>query len=139
MKKLFLTMTLALSTIFASAQFMVITTLEQPAEGADWEMSSLTDNMGIGYSINDGMIIGVVNDSSDYNLFARYMVANNCWVSAQAPTEEMMDNMMLGVGYSFKVWNELYVEPNFSMPLKEDENGEREGMFKLGVGYYFNK
>ena len=131
-------MTLALSTIIASAQITAISTLEQPAEGEDWEMSSITDNMGIGYTLNDKVMIGVVKNGEENDMFARYLVANNCWVSAQAPTEETMDNMMLGVGYMFQVWNMLYIEPNFSMPMKEDSNGEREGMFKLGIGYYFN-
>ena len=36
-----------------------------------------------------------------------------------------------------KVWNELYVEPNYVLPLNEDENGEREGSFKLGLSYKF--
>ena len=38
MNKLFLTMTLALVTMFASAQIMVITTVEQPADDAEWEV-----------------------------------------------------------------------------------------------------
>jgi len=136
MKKLFLTMTLVLSAMIASAQFTVITTLEQPAEGESWEMSSVTDNMGIGYTLNDDVMIGAVKSGEDYNLFARYLVANNCWVSAQGPTEETMDNIEIGVGYMFKVWNALYVEPNYSIPMNEDSNGEREGTFKLGLGYY---
>ena len=51
----------------------------------------------------------------------------------QAPTEEIMDNMTFGVGYSMKVWNELYVEPNYMMSTKEDSEGE----FKLGISYKF--
>ena len=41
-------MALALTTIFASAQFMVVTTMTQPAEGEKWEMSNITDNIGVG-------------------------------------------------------------------------------------------
>ena len=50
MKKLFLTMAVAFSTLIASAQFMVVTTYNAPEDGAEWEMTSLTDNMGIGYT-----------------------------------------------------------------------------------------
>ena len=60
-----------------------------------------------------------------------------CIVSVQAPTEEMMDNLTVGLGYSYDVWKGLCVEPNYSMGLKEDENGEREGSFNLGLSYKF--
>ena len=58
MKNLFLTLALGLATLFASAQnFMVVTNYNAPEDGAEWEMSSLTDNMGIGYSINDTVVV----------------------------------------------------------------------------------
>ena len=47
---MFLTMTLAFVSMFASAQFMVITTIDQPEENAEWEMSNFTDNLGIGFN-----------------------------------------------------------------------------------------
>ena len=50
MKKMFLTTALAFVTILSSAQFMVVTTLDQPEEDADWEMSNITDNIGIGFN-----------------------------------------------------------------------------------------
>jgi hypothetical protein len=49
----------------------------------------------------------------------------------------MKDKLELGLGYSYNVWDKLYIDPYYVMPLKEDENGEREGMFKLGVSYKF--
>jgi hypothetical protein len=49
----------------------------------------------------------------------------------------MMDNLTLGLGYSFNVWKGLAVEPNYTMGLKEDANGEREGTFNLGLAYRF--
>jgi opacity protein-like surface antigen len=51
--------------------------------------------------------------------------------------EEMMDNLTVGLGYSYNVWKGLNVEPNYSMGLKEDENGERAGSFNLGLSYKF--
>ena len=59
---MFLTMALAFVTILSSAQFMVVTTLDQPADSASWGMSNITDNMGIGYQFNDKMTIGVVKN-----------------------------------------------------------------------------
>ena len=131
---MFLTMTLAFVSIFASAQFMVITTINQPEEDAEWEMSNFTDNLGIGYQLNDKITIGAIKNGEDYDLWGRYQL-KMVYLSVQAPTEEMTDNLNVGVGYSLKVWNNLYVEPNYSMPLKEDAEGNREGAFKLGIAY----
>ena len=131
---MFLTTALALVSIFASAQFMVITTIDQPEEDAEWEMSNFTDNLGIGYQLNDKITIGAIKNGEDYDLWGRYQL-KMVYLSVQAPTEEMADNLNVGVGYSLKVWNSLYVEPNYSMPLKEDAEGNREGAFKLGIAY----
>ena len=144
MKKLILTMAVvAFTTIFASAQFMVVTTYNAPEDGAEWEMTSLTDNMGIGYAVNDAWTVGLIKAGEDslgdasYDLWGRYNWNKNVYVSVQAPTEEMMDNLTVGVGYSYNVWKGLNVEPNYSMGLKEDEEGEREGSFNLGLSYKF--
>ena len=131
---MFLTMALAFVSIFASAQFMVITTIDQPEEDAEWEMSNFTDNLGIGYQLNDKITIGAMKNGEDYDLWGRYQLKMG-YLSVQAPIEEMTDNLNVGVGYSLKVWNNLYVEPNYSMPLKEDAEGNREGAFKLGIAY----
>ena len=133
----------AFTTFLASAQFMVVTTYNAPEEGAEWEMTSLTDNMGIGYAVNDTWTVGVIKAGEDslgdasYDLWGRYNWNKNVYVSVQAPTEDMMDNLTVGVGYSYNVWKGLNVEPNYSMGLKEDENGEREGSFNLGLSYKF--
>jgi len=144
MRKLFLTLALGFATMFASAQnFMVVTTYNAPEEGAEWEMSSLTDNMGIGYKLNDTWTVGLLAAGEDslgdasYDLWGRYNWNTNTYISVQAPTEETMDNLTVGVGYSFIVWKGLAIEPNYSMSLKEDDNGDREGTFKLGLAYRF--
>ena len=46
-----------------------------------------------------------------------------------------MDKMELGLGYSFNVWYKLYVEPNYTMPMKEDEAGERKCNLNLSISY----
>ena len=144
MKKLILTMAVvAFTTLFASAQFMVVTTYNAPEDGAEWEMTSLTDNMGIGYAVNDSWTVGFIKAGEDsegeasYDLWGRYNWNENVYVSVQAPTEDMMDNLTLGLGYSWNVWKGLNVEPNYSMGLNEDEEGERANSFNLGLSYKF--
>ena len=133
MKKLFLTMTLAFATIIASAQFMIVTNINQPADDAEWEVSNFTDNMGIGYQLNDDMIIGVTKNGDDYNLFGRYIVNQGIYASVQAPTDSITNAANIGVGYSLNVWDKLYIEPSYSMPMKDNSGGE----FKVGVAYRF--
>ena len=137
-------MAVAFSTLIASAQFMVVTTYNAPEDGAEWEMTSLTDNLGVGYTLNNGKcVIGLMKAGEDslgdasYDLWGRYNWHQNMYVSVQAPTEEMMDNLTVGLGYSYNVWKGVCIEPNYSMGLKEDDNGEREGSFNLGLSYKF--
>ena len=89
---MFLTMALAFVTMFASAQFMVVTTIDQPEEGADWEMSNITDNIGIGYQLNDAITLGVVKNGEDYDVWGRYKI-NFLYISVQAPTEDAANNL----------------------------------------------
>ena len=105
-----------------------------PEDGEEFSMSSITDNMGAGYQINDNMMAGIMKNGENYDLFGRYYF-ENMYVSLQTPTEEMAENMNIGAGYSYNVWKSLYIELNYSIPMKEDENGEREGKFVLGVAY----
>jgi len=146
MKNLIMTLAVAILTTFAaSAQFMVVTTINTPDSDSNegWGTTNFTDNMGIGYIYNDKCVIGLVRAGEDslgdasYDLWGRYNWNANMYVSVQAPTEEMMDNLRVGLGYSYDVWKGLYVEPNYSMGLKEDENGERAGSFNLGLSYKF--
>jgi opacity protein-like surface antigen len=141
MKKIFLTSAIALSTLLASAQnFMVVTTYDGDQEET---MDKITQNIGFGYALNDTWTVGLLKNGVDaegddnYDLWGRYNWNANTYVSVQAPTEETMDNLTVGVGYSYNVWKGLNVEPNYSMGLKEDENGEREGTFNLGLSYKF--
>jgi hypothetical protein len=126
-------------------------------------MDMLTANLGFGYQVMDGITVGIVrslgSDAVDgdstatpaiaavdavddgYELFLRYDLGNymeGAYATLQAPTDEMADNMKIGVGFSFNVWNALYLEPNYTMPVSEDEvTGDREGTFNIGMGYRF--
>ena len=143
MKKVFLTMTLAFATMIASAQYSVLTTVTSVEDEAGESTYNITDKLGVGYQVNEKLMIGITMDGEDnYELLGRYSLMNGIWgactYSYDADSEaELMDKVNVGVGYSFKVWNNLYVDPNYTMPLKEDEAGEREGSLNLSVSYKF--
>jgi len=162
MNKLFLTMTLVFCTVMASAQFSVLTTISKvegvpacdipledceiyegdtkPTEEDSW---NATDKIGVGYQVNEKLMVGVTMDGEDkYELLGRYSLMNGIWgtctYSYEADSEaELMDKVNLGIGYSFNVWNGLYIDPNYTMPAKADEAGDREGSLNLSVSYKF--
>ena len=125
MKKMFLMATLIFAANLCSAQFLAITTINTPEDDAKWEMSNITDNIGIGYIITDEIVAGLVKNGEEYDLWGRYYFSN-CYAVVQAPTEETADNLMFGVGYSMKVWKELYVDPSYMMSREEESEGEGE-------------
>ena len=125
-----LTMALALIAMVSSAQFMVVTTMDQPADGEQWEVSNLTNNIGVGYQMNDKMTLGVVKNGEEYDLWGRYNISF-MYLAVQAPTDSLTDNMTFGVGYSLRVWNDLYIDPSYMVSTKEDSEGE----FRVGLSY----
>ena len=150
MKKVLLTAVVAMSTLVASAQFMVVTTYDgDQEENAD----KITANLGLGYIINDAFTVGLAkgaavetisasNDTTSedgFDIFVRYNIAQveGAYASLQMPTTDASDNMQIGVGFAFNVWNGLYVEPNYTMPTSEDADGKREGTFNFGGSYRF--
>ena len=143
MKKVFLTMTLALCTMIASAQYSVLTTVTSVEDEAGESTYNVTDKLGVGYQMNEKLMVGLtMNGQDNYELLGRYSLMNGIWgactYSYDADSEaELMDKVNVGVGYSFNVWKNLYIDPNYTMPLKEDEVGEREGSFNLSVSYKF--
>ena len=156
MKKLLLTAVVALSTLVASAQFMAVTTYDNGDEAEGMEV--VTNNLGVGYMVNDAFTVGLAKgagvitaedltttaieaDTADgYDIWVRYNIAQveGAYASLQMPTTDGSDNMKMGVGFAFNVWNGLYVEPNYTMPTKEDAvTKKREGSFNIGVSYRF--
>ena len=138
MTKLFLTMTLAFCTMVASAQYSVLTTVTEVEEEYN-----ITDKIGVGYQVNEKLMVGLTMDGEDkYELLGRYALMNGVWgtcvynYEADSDTE-LMDNIELGLGYSFNIWDKLYIEPNYTMPAKENEAGDREGTLNLSVSYKF--
>ena len=124
MKKTILTTVVALFCLSASAQFRVMSNMQSDS----WSLDSITNNLGVGYQLNDKVMIGFQSNGDDYDFIARYNISDNLYLSAQMPTEDAADNMTLGVGMSIKVWNSLYVEPNYT--TRDDE-----GSFNVGLSY----
>ena len=142
MKKVFFTAALAMTTLFASAQFMVITTVQEASDEADgFEMEQVTDNIGLGYMLNDNFTVGVQRTGEDdngdmtYDMWARYNFGDNMWAIVSAPSEEASDNLKVGVGYSLNVWNSVYVEPSYTMSMADDSDAE--GTLNLGLAWRF--
>ena len=137
MNKLFLTMLFAFSTTLASAQFVGLTTLNEAADST-W---NVTDKIGVGYIVNEKLMVAATMDGEDaYELLGRYDVYNGLWATCIYNYEkdseaEMKDKMEIGVGYSLNVWKELYVDPYYVVPMKENSEGNREGEFRLGISY----
>ena len=143
MTKLFLTMTLAFSTMIASAQYSVLTTVTSVEDEAGETTYNATDKLGLGYQVNEKLMVGLTMDGEDkYELLGRYSLMNGIWgtctYSYDADSEtELMDKVNVGVGYSFNVWKGLSIDPNYTMPIKANEAGEREGNLNLSVSYKF--
>ena len=162
MNKVFLTMLFAFSTMIASAQFVALTTVNkvegiEPVKPSTTEVYegdvcpttetddswNITDKIGIGYQVNEKLMVGITKDGDeDYELLGRYSLMNGIWGTciynySKDSEDEMADKLDVGVGYSFNVWRNLYVDPYYVLPMKEDENGEREGSFNIGLSYKF--
>ena len=141
MNKLFLTMTLAFCTMIASAQYSVLTTVSETSDST-W---SVTEKLGIGYQVNEKLMVGLTMDGEDnYELLGRYTLMNGVWGTCvynympDSETEsELMDNMEIGLGYSLNVWKGLSIDPNYTIPAKADEAGDRKGSLNLSVSYKF--
>ena len=143
MKKVFLTMTLAFATMIASAQYSAMTTVTSVEDEAEETTYNVTDKLGVGYQVNEKLMVGLTMDGEDnYELLGRYSLMNGIWGTcvynyAKDSEAELMDKVDVGVGYSWNVWKGLSIDPNYTMPLKEDEAGEREGSLNLSVSYKF--
>jgi len=136
MNKLFLTMLLSVATIVASAQITIISTVTEVDDEYNF-----TDNLAVGYNINNTLMLGLeMNGEENYNVMARYSFANNCWAYGSYDTEaegELVDKLNLGVGYSFNIWEGLYIDPNYTVSMMKNSEDEYEGKLNFTVSYKF--
>jgi hypothetical protein len=126
MKKIFLTLALCFTTILASAQFSILSTIEKPGEEESWGISNFTNNMGVGYQVSDEIMLGATKSGDNYDFFARYSMGDFYMVGQM----DSNDDMSWGIGYSIKFWNDLYMEPNYMM-------NNDEGEIAIGMMYRF--
>ena len=136
MNKLFLTMLFSVATIVASAQMTVMTTVTEVEDEYNF-----TDNLAVGYNVSDILMLGLEMDGEDnYELMARYAFADNCWAYGSFDTEgegEYVDRLDLGVGYSFNIWEGLYIDPNYTVSMKKNSDDEYEGKLNFTISYKF--
>ena len=144
MNKLFLTMLCALVTTIASAQFSVTTAISEVTDTLGESTYNITDKIGVLYKVNEKLTVGLTRDGEEnYELLGRYIVhGSGLWATCiynhvSESEDELMDKMELGLGYSFKIWKELSIDPYYAVSIKEDDAGEREGKFNLGLSYKF--
>lgn len=130
MRKILSTLVLGCSTLLLSAQISLMSDINSPEEGDNWNISNFTNNIGIGYQIDDNIMIGVKKDSSEYLMVGRYNLNSNLYISLETTDEFDVDNLVYGVGYSIKVWNNLYIQPEYI--IRDDE-----GEVKIGMAYRF--
>ena len=128
MKKTILTTIIALFCLSASAQVRVMSNITQPAEDESWGVDNFTNSIGVGYHLNNNVMVGVQKNGDDYDFIGRDHFNDNIYLSAQMPDEDGVENMTVGVGFSMRVWNSLYVEPSYTT---KDE----EGSFNVGLSY----
>jgi len=136
MNKLFLTMLFSVATIVASAQMTVMTTVTEVEDEYNF-----TDNLAVGYNVSDILMLGLEMDGEDnYEVMARYAFANNCWAYGSFDTEgegEYVDRLDLGVGYSFNIWQGLYIDPNYTVSMKKNSDDEYKGKLNFTISYKF--
>ena len=135
MKKIVLMVAVVLTSLCASAQYTLVSNIDFPTENENWEMENITSSMGVGYSLDNGYMIGLRKNGDDYDMFVRYNMNNSLYLSADLPKEDTFDNARMGVGYAVRVWGSMYIEPNYSVNL--DSEAEDSGKFNLGLSYKF--
>ena len=101
----------------------------------------LTMLLALGYDVNEKLMLGIAMDGDDkYEVIGRYTLAPNCWAYGSYDTEgegEFIDRLDLGVGYSYNVWNNFYIEPNYTVSMEKNDEDEYEGKLNLGLSYKF--
>ena len=106
-------------------------------------MDQWTANMGLGFMVNDALTIGMsqvpaatATDDDSYDMWLRYNLSmmDGAYAVLQMPTENGSDNMEVGLGFAFNIWNGLYIEPNVMMDTSGDD---KETNFNFGLSYRF--
>ena len=139
--------TLMFVTITANAQWIVTTTVNKvttiagedlkPGEVYDLDVCpgtktssiNITDKLGIGYQLDDNFVVGIIKTG---DLFVRYILNNKLFAICEynylhSTDDKISDHIVWGIGYSFPLPNNFYLEPNYT--------NEEEGSFNLSISY----
>ena len=139
--------TLMFVTITANAQWIVTTTINKvttiagedlkPGEVYDLDVCpgtktssiNITDKLGIGYQLDDNFVVGIIKTG---DLFVRYILNDKLFAICEynylhSTDDKISENVVWGIGYSFSLPNNFYLEPNYTKT--------EEGSFNLSISY----
>ena len=139
--------TLMFVTITANAQWIVTTTVNKvttiagedlkPGEVYDLDVCpgtktssiNITDKLGIGYQLDDNFVVGIIKTG---DLFVRYILNDKLFAICEynylhSTDDKISENVVWGIGYSFSLPNNFYLEPNYTKT--------EEGSFNLSISY----
>ena len=128
MKKIILTTVVALFCFSASAQYRVMSNINEPSDGESWGVDNFTNNIGIGYQVNNDIMVGVQKNEDDYGIIGRYSIDDMFYLSATIADTDSLENITFGIGTSIKIWDKLYVEPQYTIK-------NNDGSLNLGLSY----
>jgi|TARA_R100001443_G_C3257011_1_gene154654 hypothetical protein len=147
MKRTLLTLVLALGLLTANAQWMITTTINKvttiagedlkPGEVYDLDVCpgtktssiNITDKLGIGYQLDDNFVVGIIKTG---DLFVRYILNDKLFAICEynylhSTDDKISEHVVWGIGYSFSLPNNFYLEPNYTKA--------EEGSFNLSISY----
>ena len=139
--------TLMFVTITANAQWIVTTTVNKvttiagedlkPGEVYDLDVCpgtktnsiNITDKLGIGYQLDDNFVVGIIKTG---DLFVRYILNDKLFAVCEynylhSTDDKVSEHIVWGIGYSFPLSNNFYLEPNYTKA--------EEGSFNLSISY----
>ena len=129
------------------AQWMVTTTINkvttiageniQPGEVYDLDVCpgtkrnhiNITDKLGSGYQLDDNFVVGSIKTG---DLFVRYILNDKLFAICEynylhSPDDKISEHIIWGIGYSFPLSNNFYLEPNYTK--------SEEGSFNISFSY----
>ena len=147
MKRTLLTLVLALGLLTANAQWMITTTINKvttiagedlkPGEVYDLDVCpgtktssiNITDKLGIGYQLDDNFVVGIIKTG---DLFVRYILNDKLFAICEynylhSTDDKISEHVVWGIGYSFSLPNNFYLEPNYTKA--------EEGSFNISISY----
>jgi len=135
------------ATLSTQAQWMVTTTINKvttiagedlkPGEVYDLDVCpgtktnsiNVTDKLGIGYQLDDNFVVGIIKTG---DLFVRYILNDKLFAMCEynylhSSDDKISEHVVWGIGYSFPLPNNFYLEPNYTKA--------EEGSFNISISY----